>query len=156
MALVYNVYKNCTADEFILIKNELTVLQQKVLDRFTNQLYLRPRADDNDYLAMSFHIKDNELFQSNICFLFEDLPLKQSFETGLIKCVDIKNRRYCKRISNFKSVTLDELRIEIENIVQQLLDIYYSWNYETVVNSRYTLIADEISGYDLTNSEEDD
>jgi hypothetical protein len=151
----YTIYKNCTDDEFILIKKELTVLQQKVLNRFLDKLYLRPRADDNDSLTLNFYIKGEELLQGNICFLFEDLPLKQSFKTGLIKWVDIKNRRYCKRIPNYKSVTLDELKIEIESIVQQLLDVYYSWNYETVVNSKYTVIAAEHTKYDLSTSEDD-
>src|SRR4051794_18039808 len=116
--MTYTTYKYCSDSDFLLIKERLDILKQKIARSYENVLTKYDRVDDSDYLTLNFTINDT-LFGGNIHLQFVDKPNSTAFNINVIKTFDDGQYRYFKRKAVYKETELDNIEENYNNLISE-------------------------------------
>jgi len=131
----YNIYKNCSEQQFVEFKKRLEQLNATILERYSDQLAFTAYYDSPDSLALNYtFIKDNS-YQSNLCILFDDKSSIHVFNVGVVKSIDVDSIRYAKREVIASRLTIDFISENLAEIISLAIQKYFSWDKQTLLNS---------------------
>jgi hypothetical protein len=136
--MIYNVYKNCSDQQFELLKTHLEKLKEKILRLYTKRLKHKSRFDDDDYLILNFSFNNENLFGSNLSIIFEDEQDSLTFGVSILKAVDIKSIRYFKRANIAQNLSIELLEKNIDFYINEAISAYDSWSKDDLLKAEKT------------------
>jgi hypothetical protein len=126
--MLYNIYKNISDKDFTDIKEELSKLNNLILQSFPEQLAHLYRADESDYLALNFTFATQLPYLGNLAIMYEDLPGKITFSIGIVKALDKGGVRFYKKEDIVENIDIDTLRTRVLDYCESAIQKYQSWS----------------------------
>ena len=132
--MLYNIYKNCTDQQFEKLQPIVKTLQDDIKNKFFAHLKSLEGPGDTDSLSINFSFIDPD-FKSNLSVIFEDAPKKLSFRVIVLKAMDKGDIRYAKKELILSDKAIEYISGNLDKIISLAIEKYSSWSEEDVMNA---------------------
>jgi hypothetical protein len=131
----YNIYKNCTNQQFEIIKKRLDKLKTEVLKKYVQILQEQIRFNESDNLSLNFEFFNKEKYGGNLFVNFEDVFGVLTFSISIIKTIDSGEFRYYKRRIIAEHLSIDLLESNFIEYFNMALLEYNLWGDDEILKS---------------------
>jgi hypothetical protein len=139
--MTYQVYQNCTAVEWRLMKAKLNDLNKKILDVYHERLRLDESPKNADYLVLNYTVINDQAYLGNLAIMFKDEPGEWRFDISIVKALDQNGIRYFKKNKIADQISFSFLERNIQQFVNSALVKYEEWDKAAILGGEQSPLS---------------